>query len=255
MHILFNALSIHNLSGRYVLRGHLANLAKWTSGRHSYTVLYHKANKEGGFESEMSFENMPYVQMHFSEYTRSHMFGKEIPERLRSRTIMYSLIDKCGFMDNVYEIADDNKLVMPYIRRIIEMFSEEEVKKAYEQWNNVKLSEREEEFLKLLKSKILYNSVKILSLEIFLIPFKFCLTASLVVGSHPHIVQEVEQYKGVSIYYSLGNFIFDQYFSEEVTNGLLLSVTFTDDGVSSIQEVPIKLHPDGRTCVADPVVR
>lgn len=79
--------------------------------------------------------------------------------------------------------------------------------------------------------------------------------AALVVGSHPHIVQEVEQYSGTSIYYSLGNFIFDQYFSKEVTNGLLLSVTFTEDGVSSIQEVPIKLHTDGRTCIADPVER
>jgi gamma-polyglutamate biosynthesis protein CapA len=79
--------------------------------------------------------------------------------------------------------------------------------------------------------------------------------ALLVVGSHPHIVQEVERYRDVSIYYSLGNFIFDQYFSEEVTNGLLLSVTFTAEGVKTIQEVPIKLHPDGRTCVADPVER
>ncbi len=46
MHILFNALSTTNLSGRYVLLGHLANLAKWTSGKHSYIVLYHKANRD-----------------------------------------------------------------------------------------------------------------------------------------------------------------------------------------------------------------
>ena len=79
--------------------------------------------------------------------------------------------------------------------------------------------------------------------------------AALVVGSHPHVVQEVERYKDTYIYYSLGNFIFDQYFEEGVTNGLLLSVIFTKEGVSSIQEIPIKLHADGRTCVADPVER
>ena len=79
--------------------------------------------------------------------------------------------------------------------------------------------------------------------------------AAIVVGSHPHIVQEVEQYKGKSIYYSLGNFIFDQYFSDAVTHGLLLSVTFTKEGVQSIQEIPIELQRDGRTCVADPVER
>lgn len=79
--------------------------------------------------------------------------------------------------------------------------------------------------------------------------------AALIIGSHPHIVQEVERYREKYIYYSLGNFIFDQYFNEEVQNGLLLSVTVTKDGVQSIQEIPIRLHPDGRTCVADPVER
>jgi len=79
--------------------------------------------------------------------------------------------------------------------------------------------------------------------------------AALVVGSHPHIVQEIERYKDKYIYYSLGNFIFDQYFSEEVKNGLLLSVVFTSNGVEAIQEIPIQLHTDGRTCVADPVER
>lgn len=75
--------------------------------------------------------------------------------------------------------------------------------------------------------------------------------ASLVVGSHPHVVQESERYKDASIYYSLGNFVFDQYFSDEVKNGLLLEVTFDPSGVESIKEVPIVLHPDGRTCFRD----
>ncbi len=34
--------------------------------------------------------------------------------------------------------------------------------------------------------------------------------ADIVVGSHPHILQEVEQYKNGIIFYSLGNYIFDQ---------------------------------------------
>lgn len=44
--------------------------------------------------------------------------------------------------------------------------------------------------------------------------------ADLVVASHPHVVVPMEEYKGKRIYYSLGNFIFDQYFSEDVRNGL-----------------------------------
>ena len=48
--------------------------------------------------------------------------------------------------------------------------------------------------------------------------------ADVVVGSHSHVIGQVEAYKGKRIYYSLGNFIFDQYFSEEVRNGLGVKV-------------------------------
>jgi hypothetical protein len=34
--------------------------------------------------------------------------------------------------------------------------------------------------------------------------------ADAVFGSHPHVVEETENYKGKMIFYSLGNFIFDQ---------------------------------------------
>ena len=72
--------------------------------------------------------------------------------------------------------------------------------------------------------------------------------AELVVGSHPHVVEESEIYKGNTIYYSLGNFIFDQYFSEDVRNGLLLEAVFNSSGVAAIKEIPIKLEHDRRTC-------
>jgi poly-gamma-glutamate synthesis protein (capsule biosynthesis protein) len=48
--------------------------------------------------------------------------------------------------------------------------------------------------------------------------------ADLIVGHHPHVVQTLEQYKGKYIIYSLGNFIFDQYFSPETMQGGLLEV-------------------------------
>jgi poly-gamma-glutamate synthesis protein (capsule biosynthesis protein) len=44
--------------------------------------------------------------------------------------------------------------------------------------------------------------------------------ADLIIGHHPHVVQNIEEYKGKLIFYSLGNFIFDQYFKEEVQQGL-----------------------------------
>lgn len=42
----------------------------------------------------------------------------------------------------------------------------------------------------------------------------------LVMGHHPHVMQDIEVYKDRLIVYSLGNFIFDQYFSNDVMQGL-----------------------------------
>lgn len=52
------------------------------------------------------------------------------------------------------------------------------------------------------------------------------LGADLIVGHHPHVVQDIDVINGVPVFYSLGNFIFDQYFSTEVETGLILSLSF-----------------------------
>lgn len=54
--------------------------------------------------------------------------------------------------------------------------------------------------------------------------------ADMVIGHHPHVVHEMEVYKGKPIFYSLGNFIFDQYFSDETQEGLAveLNIEFKD---------------------------
>jgi len=46
--------------------------------------------------------------------------------------------------------------------------------------------------------------------------------ADLIVGTHPHVVQEIELYKNKIIFYSLGNFIFDQWFSINTQQGLMV---------------------------------
>ncbi|MDP3734845.1 MAG: AmmeMemoRadiSam system protein B [bacterium] len=56
--------------------------------------------------------------------------------------------------------------------------------------------------------------------------------ADLVVGSHPHVIQDVAVYKNKPIVYSLGNLIFDQEFSEDTQEGLLLFGAFREGGLS-----------------------
>lgn len=70
----------------------------------------------------------------------------------------------------------------------------------------------------------------------------------LVIGSHPHVVQEREVYEGKTIYYSLGNLIFDQYFSPETREGLLVRAVFdplTQDII--LTEFPVRLEMNGQT--------
>lgn len=53
--------------------------------------------------------------------------------------------------------------------------------------------------------------------------------ADVIIGHHPHVVQDIEVYKNKVIFYSLGNFIFDQYFSDDVQKGLMLDFSQTPD--------------------------
>ena len=65
--------------------------------------------------------------------------------------------------------------------------------------------------------------------------------ADLVIGHHPHVVQEVERYKQGWIAYSLGNFVFDQFFSPETMSGFMVRAHIADGKVESVEQVPIQL--------------
>lgn len=62
--------------------------------------------------------------------------------------------------------------------------------------------------------------------------------ASAVIGAHPHVIQEMELYKGKPIFYSLGNFVFDQYFSEETQEGISTGLILQDGVVKQISIFP-----------------
>lgn len=48
----------------------------------------------------------------------------------------------------------------------------------------------------------------------------------IILGHHPHVVQGLEIYKEKPIFYSLGNFIFDQYFSKDTQEGIAVGIDF-----------------------------
>ncbi|HNU96792.1 MAG TPA: CapA family protein [Candidatus Portnoybacteria bacterium] len=73
--------------------------------------------------------------------------------------------------------------------------------------------------------------------------------ADLILGGHPHVVQPSEEYKGKKIYYSLGNFIFDQYWSEETMQGLAVEILLekSDNKIKAeYKEYKIKINQDSQ---------
>ena len=50
--------------------------------------------------------------------------------------------------------------------------------------------------------------------------------ADYIVGHHPHWIQEIENVGNTKVYYSLGNFVFDQMWSEETKKGLSVNLIF-----------------------------
>jgi poly-gamma-glutamate capsule biosynthesis protein CapA/YwtB (metallophosphatase superfamily) len=63
--------------------------------------------------------------------------------------------------------------------------------------------------------------------------------ADLVIGHHPHVVQTIERYKGKLIFYSLGNFIFDQTWSRETQDGLAVKLTFGGNELTKVDLLPV----------------
>ncbi len=66
--------------------------------------------------------------------------------------------------------------------------------------------------------------------------------ADLVLGHHPHVIQPLEKYNNGWIIYSLGNFVFDQYFSKETMEGGFLKAEIIDKKISNVILEKVQLN-------------
>lgn len=72
------------------------------------------------------------------------------------------------------------------------------------------------------------------------------LGVDLVVGHHPHWVQDSQIINGKPVYYSLGNFIFDQMWSENTKIGLAVEFVFENGEVVETREKPVYIRNLGQ---------
>lgn len=68
--------------------------------------------------------------------------------------------------------------------------------------------------------------------------------ATLVVGSHPHVLQELEVYGEGLIAYSLGNFVFDG-FDGSANDSAILRVDLTREGIRGWELLPVTIDDGG----------
>lgn len=62
--------------------------------------------------------------------------------------------------------------------------------------------------------------------------------ADVVVGGHAHWPKGIEVYEGEPIFYGVGNFLFDQSWSEETSTGIFAEITLYGDDVIQFRPVP-----------------
>ena len=62
--------------------------------------------------------------------------------------------------------------------------------------------------------------------------------ADMVIGNHAHWAAAMEVYKGKPIWYALGNFVFDQTWSEPTMEGITLELTFRGTELAQVRMRP-----------------
>lgn len=75
--------------------------------------------------------------------------------------------------------------------------------------------------------------------------------ADIVIGSHPHVLQPVEKYKDGIIFYSMGNFVFDQGWSR-TKDSMILNYFVDDEGNCSFEMIPVRIKDGYPTVTTNP---
>ena len=74
--------------------------------------------------------------------------------------------------------------------------------------------------------------------------------ADLVMGNHTHVVQAIQEIDGITIFYGLGNFIFDQTWDLAHQQGVILQVTFEGTRMVGYELIPTHVDGDGTVHIA-----
>ena len=75
--------------------------------------------------------------------------------------------------------------------------------------------------------------------------------ADLVIGTHPHVIQGMREIEGIPVFYSLGSFVFDQDWSLETQQGIVVVVTFQEQTLLDYEVIPVHIDGNGHVQIAE----
>lgn len=76
--------------------------------------------------------------------------------------------------------------------------------------------------------------------------------ADLVVGNHTHVVQGYQELDGVPVFYGLGNFVFDQSWARDHSQGVILKVMYQGTKYLGFKLIPTHVDQSGHVTIAEP---
>lgn len=74
--------------------------------------------------------------------------------------------------------------------------------------------------------------------------------ADIVIGSHTHVFQDIEEYKGKFIFYGLGNFVFDMK-REDTKYSAILKLRIGDRKITKLKLIPVYLENNSPEIIKD----
>ena len=77
--------------------------------------------------------------------------------------------------------------------------------------------------------------------------------ADLVIGNHAHVIQGKKEIDSVPVFYGLGSFIFDQDWSMETQQGIVVRILFEGTRFLSYEIIPVHIDGDGRVHIPDTI--
>lgn len=68
--------------------------------------------------------------------------------------------------------------------------------------------------------------------------------ADIIIWHHPHVPQDILWYKNKPIIFSLWNFLFDQWFSDETKSGIYVLIDIQNTWQITLSTGTVNAHPD-----------